>query len=89
MVHHDGRRPEFSAAGFELVSFQFFQKCPNIDLTLTSCLAEIENKFQYGALSIAKTVTVTVTPLISTLLVKHMVTSWFLTKLSSKIYNMM
>jgi len=60
MVHHDGRPPSWSAAGFELVSFQFFQKCPNIDLTLTSCLAEIENKFQYGAL--AKTVTVTVTP---------------------------
>ena len=38
----------------------FSKKCPNIDLTLTSCLAEIENKFQYGAL--AKTVTVTVTP---------------------------
>ena len=45
---------------FELVSFQFFQKCPNIDLTLTACLLEIEMKFQYGAL--AKTVTVTVTP---------------------------
>jgi hypothetical protein len=60
MVHHDGRRPEFSAAGFEFHSFQFFQKCPNIDLTLTSFLPEIENKFQYGAL--AKTVTVTVTP---------------------------
>jgi hypothetical protein len=29
-------------------------------LTLTACPAEIENKFQYGAL--AKTVTVTVTP---------------------------
>ena len=50
----------WSPPRFELVSFQFFQKCPNIDLTLTSCLAEIENKFQYGAL--AKTVTVTVTP---------------------------
>ena len=60
MVHHDGRQIEFGAAGFEFHSFQFFQKCPNIDLTLTSCLAEIENKFQYGAL--AKTVTVTVTP---------------------------
>ena len=60
MVHHDGRQIEFSSAGLELVSFQFFQKCPNIDLTLTSCLAEIEMKFQYGAL--AKTVTVTVTP---------------------------
>jgi hypothetical protein len=60
MVHHEGGRPELSPPGFELVSFQFFQKCPNIDLTLTSCLAEIENKFQYGAL--AKTVTVTVTP---------------------------
>jgi hypothetical protein len=60
MVHHDGRRTKLSAAGFEFHSFQFFQKCPNIDLTLTSCLAEIENKFQYGAL--AKTVTVTVTP---------------------------
>jgi hypothetical protein len=44
MVHHDGRQIEFGAAGFESVSFQFFQKCPNIDLTLTSCLAEIENK---------------------------------------------
>jgi hypothetical protein len=42
--HHDGRQIEFGAPGFELVSFQFFQKCPNIDLTLTSCLAEIENK---------------------------------------------
>ena len=30
------------------VSFQFFQKCPNIDLTLTACLAEIEMKFQYA-----------------------------------------
>ena len=60
MVHHDGRQIEFGAPGFELVSFQFFQKCPHIDLTLTACLAEIENKFQYGAL--AKTVTVTVTP---------------------------
>jgi hypothetical protein len=38
---------EAFAPGFELVSFQFFQKCPNIDLTLTSCPAEIENKFQY------------------------------------------
>jgi hypothetical protein len=44
MVHHDGRQIEFGAPGLELVSFQFFQKCPNIDLTLTSCLAEIENK---------------------------------------------
>ena len=60
MVHHDGRPPPLSPPGFGLVSFQFFQKCPNIDLTLTACLAEIENKFQYGAL--AKTVTVTVTP---------------------------
>ena len=64
MVHHEGGRPEFSPPGFELVLFQFFQKCLNIDLTLTSCLGEIENKFQYlvwyGAL--AKTVTVTVTP---------------------------
>ena len=60
MAYHDGRRTKLSAAGFELVSFQFSQKCPNIDLTLTSCLGEIENKFQYGAL--AKTVTVTVTP---------------------------
>ena len=55
MVHHDGRQIEFGAPGFEFHSFQFSQKCPNIDLTLTSCLAEIENKFQYGAL--AKTVT--------------------------------
>jgi hypothetical protein len=60
MVHHDGRSIWWNAPGFELVSFQFFQKYPNIDLTLTSCLPEIENKFQYGAL--AKTVTVTVTP---------------------------
>ena len=60
MVHHDGEPPSCIAAGFELVSLQFFQKCPHIDLTLTSCLVEIENKFQYGAL--AKTVTVTVTP---------------------------
>ena len=60
MVHHEGGRTKLSAAGFELVSFQFFQKCPNIDLTLISCLLEIEMKFQYGAL--AKTVTVTVTP---------------------------
>ena len=50
MVHHDGGPPSCIAAGFELVSFQFFQKCPNIEM-----------KFQYGAL--AKTVTVTVTPL--------------------------
>jgi hypothetical protein len=54
MVHHDGRSIWWSAPGFGLVSFQFFQKCPNIDLTLTACLAEIEVKFQYGAL--AKTV---------------------------------
>ena len=60
MVHHDGSWPKGIAPGFELVSFQFFQKLPNIDLTLISCLAEIENKFQYGAL--VKTVTVTVTP---------------------------
>ncbi len=60
MVHHEGGRPEFSPPGFGLVSFQFFQKCPNIDLALTSCQSEIEMKFQYGAL--AKTVTVTVTP---------------------------
>jgi len=60
MVHHDGGPPSCLASGFEFHSFQFFQKCPNIDLTLTSCLPEIENKFQYGAL--AKTVTVTVTP---------------------------
>jgi hypothetical protein len=44
MVHHDGRQTELSPPGFELVSFQFFQKCPNIDLTLTACPAEIENK---------------------------------------------
>jgi hypothetical protein len=44
MVHLDGGRQSFGPPGFELVSFQFFQKCPNIDLTLTSCLAEIENK---------------------------------------------
>ena len=63
MVHHDGGPPSCVAAGFELVSFQFFQKCPNIDLTLTTCLSEIEMNFstvQYDAL--AKTVTVTVTP---------------------------
>jgi hypothetical protein len=46
----EDRRHACIAAGFELVSFQFSQKCPNIDLTLTSCLPEIENKFQYGAL---------------------------------------
>jgi hypothetical protein len=28
--------------GFGLVSFQFFQKCPNIDLKFTACLSEIE-----------------------------------------------
>ena len=56
--------PSWSAAGFEFHSFQFFQKCPNIDLTLTSCLAEIENKFQlvHYCTTVAKTVTVTVTP---------------------------
>ena len=53
MVHHDGRQ-KLNLVHLDLnwshVSFQFFQKCPNIDLTLTSCLAEIEMKFQYGAL---------------------------------------
>ena len=47
MVHHEGGRTKLSAAGFELVSFQFSQKCPNIDLTLTACLPEIEMKIQY------------------------------------------
>jgi hypothetical protein len=43
-MHHDGRQIEFGPPGFEFLSFQFFQKCPNIDLTLTFCPAEIENK---------------------------------------------
>jgi hypothetical protein len=50
MLHDD----VLIAPGFGLVSFQFFQNCPYIDLTLTSCPSEIEMKFQYGAL--AKTV---------------------------------
>ena len=45
MVHHDEGSIWWSAAGFEFPSFQFFQKCPNIDLTLTSFLVEIENDF--------------------------------------------
>ena len=44
MVHHDGGPPSCIAPGFEFHSFQFFQKCLLFDLTLTSCLAEIENK---------------------------------------------
>ena len=54
MVHHDGGSPSCLPPGSELHSFQFIQKCLNIDLTLTSCLAEIENKFQYGALATSK-----------------------------------
>ena len=50
MVHHDWRKQGWSAPRFGLVSFQFFQKCPHIDLTLAACLSEIEMKFQYGAL---------------------------------------